>query len=193
MLESKRHAEENVFTTYYLGAKIVGRLFQTSHPTIPFEVFAYKENSSPGIDSKRVHTEVEALEFVEDFLNLSVIRPMPAATAPTSSERGDIPEAAKQLLTQLRAREENSYRLHWTGSKIPRGAKIDGQAISWTQHGVVYVEDGSTKGYYTRLEEWSGEGKDEHEMLISTEYVVEPGPGQTCELVRDFPVSIPTV
>lgn len=185
MIEAKQHIEENVFTTYYLGSTVVGRLFQTAHPTIPFEVFAYKEQGPKTIDSKRVKTEQEGKEFVEDFLNLSVVRQLNA------SERGDLPEAAKQLLTELRAREQKSYRLHWTGTKVPRGATIDGQPISWTQHGIVYVKDGTTKGYYTRVQEWSGQNQDEHEMLISTEYVVEAGPGQTCELVRDFPVSIP--
>jgi len=114
----------------------------------------------------------------------------------SNTERGDIPEAAKQLLTLLRASEKKSYRLHWTGSKIPRGAFVDGKPITWTQHGIVYVGgslDGSQVGYYTRVQEWSGDNKDEHEMIISTEGIVEAGPGQTCELIRNMPITIPRI
>jgi hypothetical protein len=111
-----------------------------------------------------------------------------------STDRSDIPVAAKNLLTHLRASKKQSYRLAWKGSKIPRGAKIKGSRITWTQHGCVYSEsgEGEIMGYYTRTKEWAGEGKDEHEMIISTDYAVEAGPDQTAELVRDFSLQTPT-
>jgi hypothetical protein len=108
------------------------------------------------------------------------------------TKRGDIPDLANQLLTRLRAHGEKCYRLHWTGSKIPRGATVDGKPR--TQHGIVYVDgpfDGRQAGYYVRTQEWTGQNNDEHEMLISTNGTVEPGPEQTCELVRDFSLEVP--
>jgi len=109
------------------------------------------------------------------------------------TERGDIPTAAKTLLTALRAMKKNSFRLTWKGSKIPRGAKINGSRITWTQHGCVYSEsgEGEVMGYYTRTKEWAGEDKDEHEMIISTDHTVEAGPDQTVEIVRDFSLQPP--
>lgn len=44
MIEVKRHVEEHVFATYYSDGTVVGRLFQTAHPRIPYEVFAYNES-----------------------------------------------------------------------------------------------------------------------------------------------------
>lgn len=106
----------------------------------------------------------------------------------------DVPPIVRQLLDRLRAHYKNAFRIHWTGSKIPRGAMIDGEAISWTQHGVVYGASQSTLGYYSRLEEWSGDNHDEHEMLIATDGIVQSPddrPDMTVEQIRmDLPLTL---
>jgi len=188
MLEARNNVEENVFTTFYLRTKIVGRLFITRHPTIPYEVFAYadSEGSEKKIESRRVQTEQEGREFVENFLNLTVTRTI------DNNDIGDIPPAAKSLLTSLRTKRNNAFKLNWKGTKIPRGAKLDNNPITWTQHGCVYTGElcGEIVGYYVRTKEWQGESKDEHEMIISTDGIVEAGSGQTVQQIRDFPLTI---
>lgn len=113
------------------------------------------------------------------------------------TEPGGLPAGCLTLLDHLRASHQRSYRLHWTGSKIPRGAsiKMDGvdYPITWTQHGQVTVNTGKALGYYERTEEWSGPNKNEHEMLISTDGEVVPAEGMTCELIRDFVLEVPAV
>jgi hypothetical protein len=69
MIEMKRQVEDNVFATFFQGTSIIGRLFMTAHPTIHFEVFAYKQYGPVTIDSKRVNTEEEASKFIEEFIN----------------------------------------------------------------------------------------------------------------------------
>ena len=99
----------------------------------------------------------------------------------------DIPAICYELLNRLRGAKRNAFRLHWTGSKIPRGALLDGSAITWTQHGVVSTEVQHNVGYYTRTEEWAGPNKDEHEMIIATngEVIVSPNlPDMTVEQIR---------
>lgn len=114
------------------------------------------------------------------------------------TEPGGLPAGCLNLLDKLRASHRFSYRLHWTGSKIPRGASVkvnpeESVAIAWTQHGVVTGSDGQNLGYYERTEEWGGESGREHEMLIATDFEVVPAEGMTCELVRDFQLEVPSV
>jgi hypothetical protein len=98
------------------------------------------------------------------------------------------------LLDRLRAHYKNAFRLHWTGTKIPRGASIDGDPIAWTQHGVVSGASQNTIGYYSRLEEWTGPNKDEHEMLIATDGILQSPadrPDMTVVQIRmDLPLTL---
>lgn len=99
----------------------------------------------------------------------------------------DLPPICYEFLNRLRGAKRNAFRLHWTGSKIPRGALLDGSQITWTQHGVVSTEAQHNVGYYTRTEEWSGTNKDEHEMIIATNAEVTVPPDRsdmTVEQIR---------
>lgn len=107
-----------------------------------------------------------------------------------------MPAVALELLDRIRSSYRFGYRLHWTGTKIPRGAGVKFEAttypISWTQHGMVYGAVQSILGAYERSVEWGGPGKDEHEMLIATDGEVVPGEGMTVELIRDFVLEVPS-
>jgi hypothetical protein len=105
----------------------------------------------------------------------------------------DIPKNVADLITSLRSRRQFAYRLRWRGTKVPRGAQLDGSPISWTQHGCVYTNAsaGTIVGYYTRVAEFAGASGDEHEMIISTDFTVEAGPGQQADLIRDMPLAMP--
>jgi|ERR1041384_715861 hypothetical protein len=111
---------------------------------------------------------------------------------PNQHKPGDIPEIARVLLTVIRANQVYAYRLKWCGTKIPRGTKVDGAPISWTQHGCVYTDRGAPVGFYVRLKEFDGDNHDEHEMIISTNFKVDAGPNQEAELIRALPISSTT-
>lgn len=75
----------------------------------------------------------------------------------TTVNMGDekISDMVTGLIRGLSARKKNTYRIEWEGSRIPRGAIINGQEITWTQHGIVYAADGQGYGkeigYYERV------------------------------------------
>lgn len=54
------------------------------------------------------------------------------------------------LLTRISMRLQ-PYLVEWTGSRIPRGAVVNGHTIAWTQHGIVRVDGGKEVGYYNRV------------------------------------------
>lgn len=58
--------------------------------------------------------------------------------------------------------------LRWNGSKIPRGAKVGGMNIDWTQHGMVSA-GGKTVGMYDRLVEYG-----DNELQVMVLYTNEP-------------------
>lgn len=102
----------------------------------------------------------------------------------------DLPARCYDLLNRLRGTRRNAFRLHWKGSKIPRGAFLDGSPIVWTQHGIVSTEATANSGYYARVEEWSGVNKDEHEMIIATNGEVT-APNQIEMTVEQIRINIP--
>ncbi len=73
------------------------------------------------------------------------------------------------LLGTLKQRANEAYVLNWIGTKVPHGTEINGQKIGWTQNGVATDVNGKIIGYYDRLLEWGGEGKNEHCMVIFTD------------------------
>jgi hypothetical protein len=72
------------------------------------------------------------------------------------------------LLTAIRGHATHAYILRWDGSKIPRGAVIDGETIAWTQHGMVTSESGKTIGTYDRVVEFGGQSGNEQAMIVYT-------------------------
>lgn len=58
------------------------------------------------------------------------------------------------------------FVLHWTGHKIPRGYKVNGVEIGWTQNGLVVGINKENLGTYERTLEYGGPNKDEHEMIV---------------------------
>ena len=76
---------------------------------------------------------------------------------------------AEGLLSDLQNQMKDGARtflVEWSGSKIPRGAAIDGVAIAWTQNGMVTGAGGVDLGTYERLVEFGGASGREHKMLI---------------------------
>lgn len=79
------------------------------------------------------------------------------------------PEAdnpAASLIARLRDDQRFIYLMQWHGSKIPRGAYVDGYRVGWMQHGIVTACDGTQLGYYERLEEFGGVDKTQHFVAI---------------------------
>lgn len=66
----------------------------------------------------------------------------------TGSETIDVNVNA---LLNLLTRGLQPYLVEWTGSRIPRGAVVNGHTIAWTQHGVVRTKGGKEIGYYNRV------------------------------------------
>lgn len=69
------------------------------------------------------------------------------------------------LLTKQAQKARATYLVEWQGSKIPRGAVIEGNVIEWTQNGVV-VAGGKDIGVYERLLEFGGTNRQDHKMII---------------------------
>ena len=75
---------------------------------------------------------------------------------------------AKQLLDRVRQSSENDCIMWWKGTKVPRGAMIDGVPVAWAQHGIIRGPDGQELAYYDRMREFAGPNGDEHALLITT-------------------------
>jgi|WetSurSiteA1Bulk_404760.scaffolds.fasta_scaffold61021_2 hypothetical protein len=67
-------------------------------------------------------------------------------------------------LQAFSAQSTRAFFLTWKGSKIPRGAIIQGHRIAWTQNGVVTSEAGEMIGTYERLVEFGPE--DLQQMIV---------------------------
>ena len=77
-------------------------------------------------------------------------------------------EQFRQLLSIRRRHETRLFLLTWEGTNIPRGAKILGYEIVWTQQGTVYATGNKPIGSYDRLVESRGVcGK--QQMLVYVE------------------------
>ena len=83
---------------------------------------------------------------------------------PFGIDLGD--EALNAKVNGLRERMSRQYSLatviQWNGSKIPRGAKVGNDFISWTQHGIVNA-GGKSVGMYDRLVEF---GENELQVMV---------------------------
>lgn len=78
-------------------------------------------------------------------------------------------KAANQKLNEYLAKLREGremYLVSWRGSKIPRGVKVKGYQIVWTQNGVVTESGGMQIGTYQRLREFGGDSGKEHTMVI---------------------------
>lgn len=71
-----------------------------------------------------------------------------------------------RLLAITRNRSDRLFLLSWIGNKVPRGAQILDQQVTWTQHGMVQAEPGGNIGTYDRLVEFGGRSGKEHLMLV---------------------------
>jgi hypothetical protein len=54
---------------------------------------------------------------------------------------------AQALIAGAAADCDNHFLLLWNGTKIPRGAEIDGVEIAWTQHGIITGKGGVRLGW----------------------------------------------
>jgi hypothetical protein len=92
---------------------------------------------------------------------------------------------AQALIGQMMATRENHFLLTWEGSKIPRGATVDGVQIGWTQHGLVTGAGGEQLGEYERITEFGGATGNTQVMLIGTNgKSITPPPGGKVEKVE---------
>ncbi|MDO8594838.1 MAG: hypothetical protein Q7R93_05015 [bacterium] len=78
----------------------------------------------------------------------------------------ELNEVANRMLLNRRSRARKVFHLKWEGSKIPRGAVIEGAEIAWTQNGEVAGVGGKRIGVYDRLIEFGGATGKEQQMLI---------------------------
>jgi len=91
---------------------------------------------------------------------------------------------ADYLRSLLGATKTNQFKMTWEGTKIPRGATINGIEIGWTQHGNVTGVGGEQLGQYERATEFGGATGEQHVMIISTNYAnITPPAGGTVEPV----------
>ena len=75
-------------------------------------------------------------------------------------------ETANGMIVRWRERARKIFHLKWEGSKIPRGAVIEGTEIAWTQNGQVTGVGGKMIGTYDRLVEFGGASGNEQQMLV---------------------------
>ncbi|MDD5031967.1 MAG: hypothetical protein PHR36_02875 [Patescibacteria group bacterium] len=77
---------------------------------------------------------------------------------------------ADKLISQLRDKGGRRFLLRWTANnKVPKGAKVFGYQITWTQHGKVYGKVRTAIcniGTYDRLVEFGGESGEEQMMIV---------------------------
>ncbi len=71
-----------------------------------------------------------------------------------------------RLLGLRRQLSSKIFHLKWEGDKVPSGAIIDGEEISWTQHGMVTSREGKNFAVYERLIECGGKSGKEQQMLV---------------------------
>jgi len=96
----------------------------------------------------------------------------------------DYMQQAKFLTALLGDAQENAFRMEWEGSKIPRGATINGVEVGWTQHGRITGKAGEELGFYDRELECGGTNGKAQVMIVKTEYKdVTPPPGGKVEPV----------
>jgi len=71
-----------------------------------------------------------------------------------------------EILARLKDGDTDAFFLSWEGNKIPRGAKINGREIGWTQNGQVVSAGGEMIGTYDRLVEFGGEKGKDQRMIV---------------------------
>jgi len=94
-------------------------------------------------------------------------------------DKGDIPEVAKALISQMLQNSKNVFVMEWKGSKVPRKGRISDKEIGWTQHGMITSTNSEHLGTYERLIEFGGANQDEHVMVIGTSYDTAKNPDGT--------------
>jgi hypothetical protein len=75
-------------------------------------------------------------------------------------------EIAGNAIKQRGQQTQSTHHLKWEGTKIPKGAFIEGIEIAWTQNELATDVDGKRIGTYIRLVEFGGRTGGEHQMLI---------------------------
>jgi hypothetical protein len=83
-----------------------------------------------------------------------------------SAEEISLQTTVTGLLRRMAERAKEIFLLEWEGSKIPRGAVVNGKSIAWTQHGLVTSDAGEQIGTYERTVEFGGESGRAQAMLI---------------------------
>lgn len=75
-------------------------------------------------------------------------------------------ENVNDLISRIRESGGRRFLLVWEGNKIPRGARVLGYEIGWTQNGQVRTTSGEDIGNYDRLVEFGGADGKQQKMLI---------------------------
>lgn len=84
----------------------------------------------------------------------------------TNDKERQIEDGLNNLLQRVSELSTKIFLLEWEGNKIPRGTRINGKPIGWTQHGMVTSDQGQTIGTYERLSEFGGESGREQKMVV---------------------------
>ena len=70
------------------------------------------------------------------------------------------------LLSRMKKSSSHAYILRWEGNKVPRGAVVGSETLSWTQNGCAHNETGEIIGTYERVTEFSGDSGKEQVMIV---------------------------
>lgn len=70
------------------------------------------------------------------------------------------------LLAEARKYCKHAYILRWEGGKIPRGAVVGSEILSWTQNGCAHNQSDDIVGTYERVVEFSGDSGKEQVMIV---------------------------
>lgn len=105
-------------------------------------------------------------------VRVTVLDRLPSeASGPTAKFGARTPEQeifqskATGLLRAIAAQAKGIFLLEWDGSKVPRGAVVNGEEITWTQNGQVHTPGGQI-GVYERLMEFGGVSNSSHKMIV---------------------------
>ena len=70
------------------------------------------------------------------------------------------------ILGRMKKNSSHAYILRWEGNKVPRGAVVGSETLSWTQNGCAHNETGEIVGTYERVVEFGGDKGNEQAMIV---------------------------
>src|SRR5690242_2886438 len=75
-------------------------------------------------------------------------------------------DRVNSILDTMKTTSDQAYVLRWEGNKVPRGAVVGSETLSWTQNGCAHNQTGEIVGTYERLVEFGGASGKEQVMVV---------------------------